>query len=178
VIDSVIIKGMRHLQAMPLQNGSGMGNGFNRRIHVLDGIVRPVLEISKAETAGGRWWIPSSIESFSRRCQWVCRWLAFEADCKLSRLEQEAFCESGLTAIHIPASVEVICASCFYSCESLVSVTFAVDCKLSRLGQQAFCSSELTAIHIPASVEVICEKFFSFCRSLVSVTFAVGCKLS
>jgi hypothetical protein len=106
---------MRHFHAMSLQNGSGMGNGFNRRIRVLDGIARPVLEISRAETeaAGARSWIPSSIEFFSRTCQWVCRWIAFEGDCKLSRLEQEAFCWSGLTAIHIPASVEVICENCF-----------------------------------------------------------------
>jgi hypothetical protein len=32
--------------AKPLHNGSGMGNGFNYRIRVLDGIARPVLAIS------------------------------------------------------------------------------------------------------------------------------------
>jgi hypothetical protein len=171
-------KGMVDPQGMPLPNGSGMKNGFDRRIRVLDGFARPVLEISRAEVEGGCAWIPSSIESRFETCPRVCRWVVFEGSCKLSRLEKRAFCGSGLTAIHIPASVEVICASCFSSCGSLVSVTFAVDCQLSRLEQRAFSGCEFAAIHIPASIEVICTCCFCYCRSLVSVTFAVDCKLS
>jgi hypothetical protein len=48
------------VQAMPLQNGFVMGNGFNRRIRVVEGFARPVLAISRAEVEGGRSWIPSS----------------------------------------------------------------------------------------------------------------------
>jgi uncharacterized protein YuzB (UPF0349 family) len=155
-----------------------MENGFNRRIGVLDGFARAVLEISRVEVEGGRSWIPSSIESFSGPLPRVGHLNAFEGDCKLSRLEQGAFCWSELTAIHIPASVEMIDAKCFSYCGSLASVTFAVDCKLSRLEQEAFWGSGLTAIHIPASVEVICLGCFTSCTSLVSVTFAVDCKLS
>jgi hypothetical protein len=153
--DRVIVKRMGDGQAKPLQNECGMENGFNRRIRVLDGIARPVLGISGSEVKGEFFWIPSSVEMFSGTCPRVCWWVAFEAGCKLSRLEQAAFSGSGLTAIHIPASVKVICAFCFSDCASLVSVTFAVDCELSRLDRWAFHESGLTAIHIPASVEVI-----------------------
>jgi hypothetical protein len=132
VRDRVTIEQMRHLQAMPLQNESGMGNGSNRRIRVLDGFVRPVLEISTAEAEGRRAWIPSSIESFSRWCQWVCRWFAFECDCKLSRLEQSTFYRSGLTAIHIPASVKSMCEKCSSGCPLLVSITFDGNSRLEE----------------------------------------------
>jgi hypothetical protein len=110
-------------QAKPLQNESGMGNGFNRRIRVLDGIARAVLTISGAEGEGRLLWIPSSVELFSGRCDRVCRWVAFEGGCKLSRLEQYAFYASGLTGIHIPAFIGVICEKCFHRCPSLVSIT-------------------------------------------------------
>jgi hypothetical protein len=69
---------MRHVQTRPLQNEFGMQNGFNRRIHVLDGFVRPVLEISGAEVDGGRAWIPSSVEFlFPVKSICVCSWFAF-----------------------------------------------------------------------------------------------------
>jgi hypothetical protein len=139
---------MGDLEAMTLQNGFVMKNGFTRRIRVVDGLVRPVLDISRVEVEGRCSWIPSSVEFFSGRGDWFCRWLAFECGCKLSRLEEYTFYECGLTAIQIPASIEVISAHCFSFCTSLVSVTFAVDCKLSRLEANAFSECGLTAIHI------------------------------
>jgi hypothetical protein len=149
VQNRVSAKRMGGGQAKTLQNGSGIGNGFNRRILVLDGIARPVVTISGAEVEGRLLWIPSSAELFSGRCDRVCRWVAFEGGSKLSRLEKYAFSETGLTAVHIPASVEVICEKCFSSCTPLRSVTFAVDCQLSRLEQAAFYETDLTTIHIP-----------------------------
>jgi hypothetical protein len=82
--------------------------------------------------------------------------------------EKTCLVNGGLTAIHMRASIEVICGECFSSCKSLVSVTFAVDCKLSRLEQDAFSESGLTAIHIPASVEVICAYCISEERPLLA----------
>jgi hypothetical protein len=51
-------------------------------------------------------------------------WRAFEIGSQLSQLAKKAFCESGLTLIHLPASVTVIDKSCFFDCRSLVSITF------------------------------------------------------
>jgi hypothetical protein len=86
--DRVSVKRMRRVQTTPLQNGSGMGDGFDRRHHLVDGFAHHVLAISRAEVDGGRSWIPSSTGSFSGTCPGVCRWIAFECGCKLSRLEQ------------------------------------------------------------------------------------------
>jgi hypothetical protein len=89
--------GMVDAEMIPVQNGFGMKNGFTRRIRVVDGVVRPVLEISRVEVARCCSWIPSSIESlFGTRCR-VCLWVAFEGGCKVSRLEERAFCGSGFS---------------------------------------------------------------------------------
>jgi hypothetical protein len=45
--------------------------------------------------------------------------------------------------ILIGSAVEVICESCFSSCHSLESVTFAANSRLSRLEKEAFCKSGL-----------------------------------
>jgi hypothetical protein len=50
--------------------------------------------------------------------------ITFETRSQLSRLAKEAFRESGLTSIHLPASVTVIGEHCFSDCGSLVSITF------------------------------------------------------
>jgi hypothetical protein len=68
-----------------------------------------------------------------------------------------AFQWSGLTAIHVPASIEVLYKWRFVDCESPASVTFELDLKLQRIEESAFQSSGLTAIHVPASVEVLCK---------------------
>jgi hypothetical protein len=91
VSDRLIVKRMAAHRAMPLQNGFGMGNGFNRRIRVVNGFARPVLAISRAEVDGGLSWIPSSVQSFSGTCHCVCRLVAFESNCKLSRLDEDTF---------------------------------------------------------------------------------------
>jgi hypothetical protein len=95
----------------------------------------------------------------------------FEANSQLSRLEVRAFSESGLTSIHLPASVTVIGESCFSHCGSLVSITFETGSQLSELAKWAFRGSCLTSIHLPASVTVIGERCFSDCDSLTSITF-------
>jgi hypothetical protein len=82
---------MDDVQAMTLQNGFEMGNGFSHRIRVLNGFARLVLAISRAEVEGGRSWIPSSIELFSAWGHCVCRWVASDGGCKLPGLEQGDF---------------------------------------------------------------------------------------
>jgi hypothetical protein len=76
-----------------------------------------------------------------------------------------------------PSSVEVICESCFSSCDLLASVTFEANSRLSRLKKLAFSESELQLIHLPNSLEVICEGSFLCCESLTSVTFDPGSRI-
>jgi hypothetical protein len=49
---------------------------------------------------------------FFLRCKSVS-WAAFETGLQFSPLETRAFCSSGLTSIHLPASVTVIGEFCF-----------------------------------------------------------------
>jgi hypothetical protein len=97
--------------------------------------------------------------------------IVFEANSHISRLEALAFCESGLTSIHLPASVSVIGEFCFSGCGSLTSITIESGSRLFRLANRAFCGSGLTAIHVPASISVIGAFCFSGCDSLTSITF-------
>jgi hypothetical protein len=97
--------------------------------------------------------------------------VVFEENSQLSRLEAEAFRGSGLTSIHLPASVTVIGASCFSNCGSLASITFESGSRLSQLEERAFLFSRLKWIHLPASVTVISKDCFSRCHSLASITF-------
>jgi hypothetical protein len=50
--------------------------------------------------------------------------ITFESGSQLSQLANRAFLRSGLTSIHLPASVSVIGEGCFSGCESLASITF------------------------------------------------------
>jgi hypothetical protein len=97
--------------------------------------------------------------------------ITFESGSQLSQLTNGAFRWSGLTSIHLPASVTVIGEFCFSSCGSLVSITFESGSQLSELANRAFFESGLTSIHLPASVTVISERCFSDSRSLRSITF-------
>ena len=93
---------------------------------------------------------------------------------------------SRLTAIEIPASVEIIEASAFQGCTLLIHVIFESGSKLKTIGGRysgsnyygAFSDcSRLTAIEIPASVETIEAAAFKGCTSLATVTFESGSKL-
>jgi hypothetical protein len=59
----------------------------------------------------------------------------------LHRTDESAFAWSGLTAIIIPSSVEVLCKECFSNCQSLTSVTFEMDSKLREVAADSFFGS-------------------------------------
>ena len=97
----------------------------------------------------------------------------------LTSIGQNAFKESGLQAIEIPASVEAIESGAFCDCTALTNVTFEKGSRLKMIwgmyywddyGTFADCTS-LTSIEIPASVETIGAATFSYCTALTTVTF-------
>jgi hypothetical protein len=62
-------------------------------------------------------------QSFLLRCRSLSG-APFEIGSQLSQLAKEAFYQSGLTLLHLPASVTVIGEFCFSDCRSLASITF------------------------------------------------------
>jgi hypothetical protein len=89
---------------------------FHRRISVIAGFVQYLSKFSGTVGMSTRLWIPSSIvkisESYFRDCASLAS-VTFDPNCKLSQLKSFVFCLSGLAAIHLPGSAEVICGSCF-----------------------------------------------------------------
>jgi hypothetical protein len=72
---------------------------------------------------------------------------------KVQRIEEYAFAGSGLTAILLPSSVEVLCQECFSRCKSLTSVTFEIDSKLREVAVDSFEGSPyLRPIEYPPSL--------------------------
>jgi hypothetical protein len=91
----------------------------------------------------------------------------------LQRVEKSAFVQSGLTAVIVPSSVEVLCERCFCSCKSLTSVTFEIDSKLQRIEAGVFAFSDLTELVFPNSVHFLSNSTFG-CSSLNAVSFWPG----
>lgn len=89
----------------------------------------------------------------------------------LTSIGENAFKESGLQTIEIPASVEAIESGAFCDCTALTNVTFEKGSRLKMIrgmydwddyGTFADCTS-LTSIEIPASVETIGAATFRGC---------------
>jgi hypothetical protein len=95
----------------------------------------------------------------------------------LSRIEKQAFSQTGLIEIILPSSIEVLDEGCFSNCRSLSSVTFESGSRLSRIEKKAFSQTGLIEIILPSSVEVLGEKCFADCRLLSSITFESGSRL-
>jgi hypothetical protein len=68
----------------------------------------------------------------------------------LVRIEASAFCGSGLNAIIIPSSVEILGEKCFFNCGLLQSVTFDPQSRLRELGKDAFTGISISPI-LPVS---------------------------
>jgi hypothetical protein len=74
--------------------------------------------------------------------------------------------------VTLPRDVEVLCATCFIDCFSILSFKFQRNARLVRIEANAFFGcSQLESICIPASVEIICHKAFGECDALSSVSF-------
>jgi hypothetical protein len=64
----------------------------------------------------------------------------------LVRIEREAFWGSGLNAIVIPSSVEVIESYCFQDCNSLHSITFELMSRLRQIDRDAFTGASVSPV--------------------------------
>ena len=103
----------------------------------------------------------------------------------LTLIRQNAFKESGLQSIEIPASVETIESTAFKNCTALTTVTFEKGSQLKTIQGGAsslyygafFGCTSLTSIEIPASVETIGVAAFKNCTALTTVTFEKGSQL-
>ena len=103
----------------------------------------------------------------------------------LTLIRQNAFKESGLQSIEIPASVETIESTAFKNCTALTTVTFEKGSQLKTIQGGAsslyygafFGCTSLTSIEIPASVETIGVAAFKNCKALTTVTFEKGSQL-
>jgi len=85
----------------------------------------------------------------------------------------DAFRDSGITSVIIPANVNFIRGSAFDNSNKLASVTFAQGSQLAIIEGFAFgwCSS-LTSITIPSSVEWIGAAAFAGCSKLTNINVA------
>ena len=86
----------------------------------------------------------------------------------------QAFQETALTSIEIPASVTEIGEKAFFYATSLASVSFAAGSVLETIGNNAFQNTAIASIIIPASVTSIGRNAFTHVTPLTSVTFATG----
>ena len=93
-------------------------------------------------------------------------------------IDDDAFCETSIREIIIPASVTNINFGAFQLCKNLQKVTFEENSKLEKIDKYAFyyCES-LVNIEIPASVVSICREAFSRCANLQNISFGENSKL-
>ena len=74
-------------------------------------------------------------------------------------LGTRALNDTKLTAIEIPASVEIIGSSAFYGCEELATITFAEGSKLTTIEGSAFWDcKKLTSIDLPETLTTLGHK--------------------
>ena len=95
----------------------------------------------------------------------------------VTEIAYNAFSQTEITSVTIPASVENIGSMAFISCQNLESIIFEDGSNLENIGEGAFAISAITSITIPASVKNIRVKAFDNCSNLATVTFANGSSL-
>ena len=126
--------------------------------------------------------LPASLKDLGANAFSECASLkevTFAPFSQLTKIPVGTFASSGLESFVIPASVTEIVGpeggssdkGAFYSCQSLVSVTFAEGSKCKIIGASAFkyCTALLT-FEVPASVTTLGDEAFTNCEALVSIT--------
>ena len=91
---------------------------------------------------------------------------------------QEAFAETGVAKVTIPATVTEIEAMAFQGCKNLTAVEFentqAKPSQLAKVGRGAFERSRLGKVELPDSVTVVEDSAFAENPELVKVHFGKG----
>ena len=82
-----------------------------------------------------------------------------------------------LTAVTIPASVEIIENHAFFMCTGLSTLIFENGSHLKTLGREVFSSTSIATVEIPASVTEMGIGVFQNCKKLTTVTFGEGSEL-
>jgi hypothetical protein len=153
---------------------------FPRRLTVSSGFVKFHTAVSITSPSNPRFWVPSPFQSINSEVflnSKQLQFLTFEFCSQLQQISSQAFRESDLTGILIPASVKILCELCFQLCTSLKCVTFESESKLERSDDFAFQYSRLQSIVLPRSLNFLGKYSFSLTRSLFSVIFESGSRL-
>ena len=89
------------------------------------------------------------------------------------KIDEDAFCETGITSLTVPWTVQWIGEDAFEGCGKLTSVTLAEG--LVTIGESAFSGcKELKGLTVPSTVEHVGRSSFRECLSLKEVTFTGG----
>ena len=89
----------------------------------------------------------------------------------ITRIENNAFRESGLISIVISNLVTYIGVYAFLYCYSLTSVTFAPTSTIATIDSSAFAGTPIVSMTIPKSVTTLAAGVFGSCQNLSTVTF-------
>jgi hypothetical protein len=104
-----------------------------------------------------------------RGCSWVTS-VVFGSGCEVGMISDYAFYETGIMAIRIPCSVEVVGIASFANCRSLNSVEFEPGA-LRIICEDAFWGTGIRAVSIPESVARVDDWSFAWCSRLKHVDF-------
>jgi hypothetical protein len=69
--------------------------------------------------------------------------ISFQANSELEGTETRAFLSSSLQTSEIPRSVEILCSSSIWRCESLSSISLESNSRLKRIESSTFSFSSL-----------------------------------
>jgi hypothetical protein len=130
---------------------------YYRRIAVRDGFIEGLTRCKEESASISQAWVPDSIVMVTagwHQKHLQFRWLIFESNSRLIRIESRAFSGS-LESIVIPSNVEILSSSCFSGCKSLTSISFESNSRLTRIEFKAFSYSSLQSIVIPSNVSSI-----------------------
>jgi hypothetical protein len=150
---------------------------FSRRVTLQNGIVTLSPTLSNATLSNDRFWVLSHFQTLpaeSFRNFRSLTLLIFEGHLRLQQIEQNAFRDSGLIAIVIPAPVKSIGEASSHSCRALGCLTFESGSSLERIGPLAFQNTSLQSVHLPNTLTFLGDNSFRAIRTLLSINFERG----